>query len=158
MAVPRVLIVDDEPCVLKAVERLLRPSFDVTTCTRADAALAALRKEHYDVLVADYLMPDMDGALLLEVAHELSPTTARVLMTGSRDLNDVRVAVTQGEACRLVPKPFRQSQITQAVADALESSRRAQSHGPVSLPVVLSPDSEPRSGQSAVGAESSVSS
>jgi len=57
----RLLIVDDEPAVLRCLERVLRNLYEVTTVQRADAALILLAKRHFDVILVDVDMPGMNG-------------------------------------------------------------------------------------------------
>ena len=76
------LIVDDEPAVLRCLERTLRSrGYEVTTVERADAALILMKKRHYDAILSDIDMPGIRGDKLLEM---LPPTTASrvVLMSG----------------------------------------------------------------------------
>jgi DNA-binding response OmpR family regulator len=57
----RLLIVDDEPAVLRCLERVLRSQYEVTTVERADAALILLAKRHFDAILVDVDMPGMRG-------------------------------------------------------------------------------------------------
>jgi CheY-like chemotaxis protein len=78
---PRLLIVDDEPAVLRCLERVLRGRYEVTTVQRADAALILMTKRHFDAILVDVNMPGMRGD---ELAQVLSPERAArvVLMSG----------------------------------------------------------------------------
>lgn len=78
----RVLIIDDEPAVLRCLDRTLRSrGYDVTTAPRADAALIIMKKRHFDVILSDIDMPGMRGD---ELAKSLPPNLASrvVLMSG----------------------------------------------------------------------------
>lgn len=77
----RLLIVDDEPAVLRCLQRVLRRHYEVTTIERADAALILLTKRHFDVILVDVDMPGMRGD---ELRKRLDPDRAShvVMMSG----------------------------------------------------------------------------
>jgi CheY-like chemotaxis protein len=77
----RLLIIDDEPSVLRCLERTLRGHYDVTTVASATAALILVAKRHFDAILCDVNMPDMTGHELIE---KLTPERASrvVLMSG----------------------------------------------------------------------------
>ena len=66
---PRLLIVDDEPAQMKALCETLRDhNYETNGFTSAGAALAALSREKFDLLLADLMMAEMDGITLLRKA------------------------------------------------------------------------------------------
>jgi len=83
----RVLIIDDEPAVLRCLDRTLRTrGYQVTTVERADAALILMKKRHFDVILSDIDMPGMRGD---ELADVLPPSVAsRVVLMSGRCYDD----------------------------------------------------------------------
>lgn len=83
----RVLIIDDEPAVLRCLDRALRlRGYDVTTAPRADAALILMKKRHFDVILSDIDMPGMRGDQLVKA---LPPSVAsRVVLMSGRCCDD----------------------------------------------------------------------
>jgi HD-like signal output (HDOD) protein len=82
---PHILFVDDEPRILGGLRRMLRTHrdrWDMSFAEGAEAALAALRDRPCDVIVSDYRMPGMNGAQLLERVRIEYPATARVILSG----------------------------------------------------------------------------
>ena len=82
---PSVLFVDDEPLVLRALGRMVRPmasDFESIFAANGAEALDQLAAQPIDVLVTDMRMPGMDGAALLAQAQQHFPGTARVILSG----------------------------------------------------------------------------
>jgi DNA-binding NtrC family response regulator len=74
----RLLIVDDEPAVLRCLQRMLRSRYEITTVERAEAALILLAKRHFDAILVDVDMPGLRGD---ELKRRLPPeSAARVVM------------------------------------------------------------------------------
>jgi HD-like signal output (HDOD) protein len=85
----RILFVDDEQQLLEGLRDTLRRQrgvWDLEFALGGDEALDALGRDHFDVVVTDMRMPGMDGAELLARVRELSPDTARIILSGQTDL------------------------------------------------------------------------
>src|ERR1700739_466006 len=79
----RLLIVDDEVGLLKALCDTLRDQgYETTGFTSGRSALAAMQSAKFDLLLADLMMPGMDGIALLQAALETDPQIVGVIMTG----------------------------------------------------------------------------
>jgi putative nucleotidyltransferase with HDIG domain len=86
----RVLFVDDEPRVLQGLRRMLRTernNFDTSFTESGSEALSLLAKEHFDVVVTDISMPQMNGLQLLAEVKALYPDTVRIILSGEPDLD-----------------------------------------------------------------------
>jgi HD-like signal output (HDOD) protein/ActR/RegA family two-component response regulator len=82
---PHVLFVDDEPRILDGLRRMMRMHrrrWDMSFAGGAAEALAILRSRPCDVIITDYRMPGMDGAQLLDQVRSGYPGTARVILSG----------------------------------------------------------------------------
>jgi PAS domain S-box-containing protein len=78
---PTVLVVDDEPLLLKLVSSLLAEDHDVTCETRAEAALSRIRSgERFDAIVCDLMMPQLSGMDLHETLREIAPRQAEAML------------------------------------------------------------------------------
>jgi len=93
-----VLYVDDEPDLLEIGRLFLESSgdFHVDTETSARAALVALGQAHYDAIVSDYLMPEMDGISLLRQVRAQFPGIPFILYTGRGREEVVIEAINNG--------------------------------------------------------------
>jgi len=83
-ASPRtVLVVDDDPQVLRLVEKMLRPrNVKVLMAPRPAEALAICERESVHLLISDLAMPEMDGRKLAERVLQLHPHAAVLLISG----------------------------------------------------------------------------
>lgn len=79
----RVLVVDDDPMMLRLMSALLSVDNDVFTRSSGREALGALGQDAFHVVCADYQMPGMDGIELLERAALAGSDAGLVLVTGS---------------------------------------------------------------------------
>lgn len=119
----RILIVDDEVPQMKALCDTLRDQgYDTFGFSSPRAALAAMREEKFDLLLADLMMPEMDGIALLKAAQELDPTLVGIIMTGEGTITSAVEAMKTG-ALDYILKPFRLSVIYPVLARALTVRR-----------------------------------
>lgn len=89
MRLQRILIVDDEPAILRALTRLFRRNdFDVHTAANATEALGILDGVAPDVVISDFKMPGMNGLELLRVIGERFPGARRILLSGYAEQTD----------------------------------------------------------------------
>jgi HD-like signal output (HDOD) protein len=81
----RILFVDDEPMVLKGLQRTLRKrrdEWEMTFASSSREALDILGAEPYDVIVSDLRMPEMDGVQLLAEVKSRHPEVVRIILSG----------------------------------------------------------------------------
>jgi two-component system cell cycle response regulator CpdR len=114
-----ILVADDEPSVRQFVERALNyAGFAVTAVPDGNAALAALEKRSYDLLLTDIVMPDLDGiALALKVSKDYPQT--RILMMSGYANQRQRAHNLDCLAHEVISKPFTLEEITKRISLAL---------------------------------------
>src|SRR5688572_1466018 len=119
----RVLVVDDEPQVLVALEDLLSDDFTVITTDSPEAALRLVKNEpDIAVVLSDQRMPRMAGdELLARLSH--SSSAARILVTGYADLSAVVRAVNEGRIFAYVTKPWTPEDLRLKVTKAAQHFR-----------------------------------
>jgi diguanylate cyclase (GGDEF)-like protein/PAS domain S-box-containing protein len=123
MMKPSVLLVDDEPQVLVALDDLLCDEFTVLKTESAEQALS-LAKQHPDlaVVVTDQRMPKVTGDQLVANLSGCSDAV-RILLTGFADLSAVVRAVNEGHIFAYVTKPWNPDDLLLKVHKALEHFR-----------------------------------
>lgn len=116
-----VVLIDDDESLLAAVSRTLRrePSFDVRKTTSPHEVLDWVRNEDVAVLLADYEMPEMNGAQLAGMVRVLRPETVRILLTGNRRLETAIDGINQGEIFRFLTKPYDDVLLRRSVHEAI---------------------------------------
>jgi CheY-like chemotaxis protein len=101
---PRVVLADDYPPALAALGRILEGSCDVVaSVSNGCDAVEAVSRLRPDVLVADLMMPDIDGLEICRRVKRLMPTTAVVIITASDDIA-VRAAALRDGVSAFMPK------------------------------------------------------
>ena len=123
-APPRVLVVDDEPALRRALTRLLQATgMVVETAEDGAAAMDILTRQTFDVALVDLMMPRVGGLELLEHIKQRYTATQVVLMTAFGDVETAVQAVRAG-AYHFLTKPFRSNdEVALAVAKAAEHRR-----------------------------------
>jgi len=120
----RVLVVDDEPNVLSALQRLLRSrGYQVDTAEGGAAALAQLAQLQPHGIISDMRMPGMNGAEFLKASRAHSPNAVRLLLTGHADITSALQAVNEGEVFRYLTKPWDDTLLIAALEEGLERHR-----------------------------------
>jgi two-component system, cell cycle sensor histidine kinase and response regulator CckA len=118
-ASPRLLIVDDEASQMTALCETLRAhGYETVGHTAPAAALAALREQRFDLVLADLTMPGMNGIALLQAAVAIDPDVVGVIMTGEGSIASAVDAMRSG-ALDYILKPFRLRAILPVLARAL---------------------------------------
>jgi len=117
----RLLIVDDEPSILKALARTFRAeAYEVVTASNSKEALARLQEAPAQVIISDYMMPGMNGAELLKQVKTLYPDTIRIMLTGHADTGAVMGAINEGAVYKFILKPWNDDDLRVTVSLALE--------------------------------------
>ncbi len=121
-----VLIVDDEPALCRALERILRRAdFQVTTTTDPSRALEMMAEAPFDVILSDLVMnPGMSGVELLRLVRSYDLDVPVILMTGSPTLETAVEAVSLG-ALQYLHKPTGIDVLVSAVERASQLHRVA---------------------------------
>jgi two-component system response regulator HupR/HoxA len=117
---PTVLIVDDEPRVLDALEAILAAEFRVLRAAGGEAALEILRAEEVAVIVTDYRMPGMTGVELLHRSQAHAPDTVRIILTAYTDVDSLMEAINTGRIYHFVSKPWEPNDLVVVVRRAAE--------------------------------------
>lgn len=101
----RILLAEDDAAMRTYLERALHNAgFAVDSVDRGTAAIPLLEAEHYDLLLSDIVMPEMDGIELAQKCNELSPDTKVMFITGFAAVT-LKASREQPQA-KVLSKPF----------------------------------------------------
>lgn len=117
---PTILVVDDEPEVLRSLHDLFRRDYRVLTFERGTEALNALGDVNPPVVMTDQRMPQMTGVEFLRHVKRLRPDSTRLLFTGYADLKAVIDAINEGNVFRYITKPWDTEEMQTVVRQAVE--------------------------------------
>ena len=122
----RVLLVDDEPAIVRSFSRLLRAEgHDVASAESGAAALQLIATEPFDAIVSDVSMPGMTGIELLKAIRGLEPDVPVILMSGNPTLASALEAIEYG-ALRYLTKPIDLKALETVVSRAVRLRRLAR--------------------------------
>jgi putative nucleotidyltransferase with HDIG domain len=121
----QVLFVDDEPMVLRSIERLLRARrvpWQVRSATNAQEALSLLEADRFDVIVSDLRMPGVDGAELLRQVRSSHPTVARLVLSGQAATREGLEVMKVAHQC--LAKPYELGTLRRMVEGLARARQR----------------------------------
>jgi DNA-binding NtrC family response regulator len=110
-----VLVVDDDPDVLRSFMRLLQDYAEVKVALGAEAAIQVLGSKHFDAIVVDFNMVGPNGAWLLRQVRDRYPHIERILLSGS-SYSDLSPYLDPGLVDRFIEKPLEVDELIEAVS------------------------------------------
>ncbi len=116
--ITQIMVVDDEPLVGKSLKRLLgKAGYDVEAFTDSRLAVEELDNKHFDVVITDLMMDNINGLKLLEIVKEKYPDIKVVIITGYIEKLTADEASEKG-AFAFVSKPFRVDELKEIIRQA----------------------------------------
>ena len=114
-----ILIVDDEPVVIKSCERILKPEgYTVDGASSGKEAISILEKRDYDLVITDLKMPEIDGIDLIKWIRASKPGIGIVVITGYPSQETIKDALALG-IIDYLPKPFSPAILTDVTSRAM---------------------------------------
>lgn len=116
-ALPRLMVVDDEPLIHEAFRMTLAGLYQVDCFRSGEEAIRSERRNSYPVTILDLRMEGLSGLETLAELKKISPAQQVIVFTGQACLESAITAVNLG-AFRYLLKPFRLSELKEAIAAA----------------------------------------
>lgn len=123
----RVLVVEDEALIGKAIGRLLEiEKLESVYVDSGESALESLKTadQPFSLIISDQRMPGMPGTQFLEHAKRINPETIRFLITGHSDMQTIINAVNKGAVQRYISKPWKDDEMLQAIQYGIRQYER----------------------------------
>lgn len=119
-----VMVVDDEEMVVTALRNFLEfdTEYGVLSFTSPAQALEALDAQRVDVVVADFMMPEMNGIDFLKQVRSRKPHVARVLLTGYADVENAIRAINEAGLYYYLEKPWDNEHLKLVIRNGVERS------------------------------------
>lgn len=115
------LLVDDEPNVIKSLKRLFVDSnYTIMTASSGEEGLQVMDSQPADLVVSDYRMPGMTGVEFLSRVRTKYPDTVRIILSGYADISAIVEAINDGGIYRFIAKPWNDQELVTSVMRAVE--------------------------------------
>lgn len=122
---PRILVIDDEEIVRISCKKCLNPEgYDVNVAENGLEGLRLAEANHYDLILTDLKMPDMDGMEFLSKVKEMQPEAKVIMITGYSTVEHAVKAIRLG-AYNYIEKPFTPDTLITAVKEALSDAGKS---------------------------------
>ena len=119
------LIVEDEPTMLEVLDDILTEAGFATTCyERGQPALAALAERHFDVLIIDQWLPDMNGLRICDAARARYGNTTAILMVTADRRKEREILALERCVDDYVGKPFHVDELVARIKAKLRHTAR----------------------------------
>jgi len=121
----RVLVVDDEPAICKALTIALeRAGYAPLSAQSGDSALALLANQHVDVLLIDLRIPDTRGDVVFELAAATHPHLRHQTLFMTGDISERASRLIASCKCPMIKKPFELREMVLEVSKLVPDRRR----------------------------------
>ena len=117
-----VVIVDDEEMVLTSLSSFLslETEYQVKTFLSGKEALEFIKSNPVDLVISDYLMPEMDGLTFLAEVKKMKPEVPRIVLTGYADKENAIKAINDVGLFQYIEKPWDNSDLLIILRNGLE--------------------------------------
>ncbi len=124
-SVERVLILDDEEMVLTSLRSFLEleTDYEIVTFTSATEALEYTKKNKINLVVSDYLMPEMDGISFLAKVKEIDPNATRIILTGYADKENAIKAINEVNLFQYIEKPWDNDNLKLVIRNGIDKQK-----------------------------------
>ena len=115
----KILVIDDDRSILLSFSRILeRNGYEIETAEKGKEAMEKVKNQHYDLVLLDLRLPDMEGTDLLVKARKQLQKTAKIMITGFPSLESGVKALEWGVDAYLT-KPVQPTELLAVIEDKL---------------------------------------
>lgn len=125
----KILFIDDETAILDALQGLMvDETWDCRFAASGAEALAVLKTEHFDLVVSDIGMPEINGIELAKKIRQDYPQIVRIFLSNGVDQKLAVTALAEGYTQQIVPKPWNDQELKEIIRSALRQQAQQQKH------------------------------
>lgn len=136
---PKILIVDDEEAILQFCEKILNNvGYEIKLFKNPEEALQDLKKNDYNLIISDVVMPQMSGIDLFKKAKEIKKDIEVILITDHPNLKEAVYAIQEG-VYQYITKPLEPQELSDSVKRALEEIEKKKKETKVSFHSIREP-------------------
>lgn len=111
-----ILCIDDEPIILTLLNRILTiEGYRVFTAMNSVEALKIVDTNELDLIISDYLMPEITGTELIKLINRKSPHSKKIILTGQANELEIEKAMQQGLILKCLEKPISAATIKREI-------------------------------------------
>ncbi|MFC1650741.1 response regulator [Candidatus Latescibacterota bacterium] len=120
-----ILLVDDEEMVLTSIDSFLslETQYNVVTFISAIKALKYIESNSVDLVISDYVMPEMDGITFLAKVREIKPEIPRIILTGYADKENAIKAINDVGLFQYIEKPWDNEDLRIIIRNGMEKKQ-----------------------------------
>lgn len=119
----RILVIDDDENITQVVAAILQDKgYSVDVASSGSEAIRKSETEHYDLMLIDIRLPDMEGTELLSRIHDTTPKIRKIIVTGYPTLQNAVTAVNKN-ADAYIMKPFDVEKLLATIAEQLKKQK-----------------------------------
>jgi len=128
-AAETIIIVDDEEMVLTSISSflMLETGYNVETFLSPHEAFEFITNNEVDMVISDYLMPEMDGITFLGKVREVKPQIPRIILTGYADKENAIKAINEVGLYQYIEKPWDNDDLHIIIRNGLEKQQLMKS-------------------------------
>ncbi len=118
----KILVIDDDPMVRKAIERILdRKGYDVVMADDGRRGLKLFESEQPDLVITDIIMPEREGIETIRAIHKIRPGAKIIAISGGGRVGNVDFLTLAAKlgAREIIAKPFDPLELTRSVSRCL---------------------------------------
>ena len=120
-----IVLVDDEEMVLTSIDSFLNleTNYNVVTFISANEALNYIKSNNVNLIISDYVMPEMDGITFLANVREIKPEIPRIILTGYADKENAIKAINEVGLFQYIEKPWDNEDLRIVIRNGLEKQQ-----------------------------------
>ena len=121
----KILVLDDDELITKTIKLLLKAqtSYDVFLFNSASDALEFLKENDVDLVISDFMMPEMNGIEFLNEVKKIRPSVTTILLTGYADKENAIKAINEVGIYKYIEKPWDNDELILNIKNGVERSQ-----------------------------------